>query len=110
MTRPPVPPAHDAVALERYVIPSLRSASRIMKLLARQPAGCKAVEISRALRVPGTTTFRIMATLQLEGIVHRVGRRFALNPRLQPLAESDRSPAENEIAAELSQRSIGTGR
>ena len=52
----------DDSALERYVIPNLRNACRIMKLLAQQPDGLKAAEIARTLKIPVTTTLRIMAT------------------------------------------------
>ena len=78
----------NPATLERYVIPNLRNASRVMKLLAQSSGGCRATDIARALDVPGTTTLRIMATLQLEGLVRTVKGRFVLGPALIPLADA----------------------
>ena len=67
---------------ERYVIPNLRNACRILKLLGRQPDGLKAAELARALGIPVTTTLRIMATLHLEGLARKSDGRFGLGPVL----------------------------
>ena len=56
---------------ERYVIPNLRNACRILKLLGRSPDGLKGADIGRTLAIPVTTTLRIMTTLHLEGLVRK---------------------------------------
>jgi DNA-binding IclR family transcriptional regulator len=74
--------ANAPAALERYVIPNLRNACRIMKLMSEGADGLKAADIARRLGLPVTTTLRIMATLQLEGYVRKVAGHFELGPIL----------------------------
>jgi IclR family acetate operon transcriptional repressor len=99
MTRASTRGGNDPATLERYVIPNLRNASRIMKLLAQNPDGYKAADIARALRVPVTTTLRIMATLQLEGFVRKVEGRFELGPVLIHLGNASLAGTEIRTAA-----------
>jgi DNA-binding IclR family transcriptional regulator len=89
----------DALALERYVIPNLRNACWIMKLLAQHPDGLKAAEIARTLKIPVTTTLRIMATLQLEGYARKVDGRFELGPVLIHLGNASLAGTEIRSAA-----------
>lgn len=72
----------DFAALERYRIPNLGNACRIQKLLATKPDGFTVTELSRQLQIPFTSALRILATLQLEGFVRKVGDRFELGPML----------------------------
>ena len=65
-------------ALERYVIPNLRNACRVLKLLRGHPRGLKAADLARALGIPVTTAMRITATLQLEGLVQKSEGRYGL--------------------------------
>lgn len=51
---------------ERYVIPNLRNACRILKFLSGSTDGSKFADIGRALDIPVTTTLRIMAALPLQ--------------------------------------------
>lgn len=67
---------------ERYVIPNLRNACRILKLLGRHPDGLKAADLARELAIPVTSTLRIMTTLHLEGLARKHHGRFALGPVL----------------------------
>jgi IclR family acetate operon transcriptional repressor len=99
MTRMPSRGGHDPATLERYVIPNLRNASRIMKLLAQNPDGHKAADIARALRIPVTTTLRIMATLQLEGFVRKADGRFELGPVLIHLGNASLAGTEIRTTA-----------
>ena len=99
MLRPPPPRSQDSAGLERYVIPNLRNACRIMKLLAQHPDGYKAADIARALRIPVTTTLRIMATLQLEGYARKVEGRFELGPVLIHLGNASLAGTEIRSAA-----------
>lgn len=97
-TRSPVPPRQDASSSsERYVIPNLRNACRILKLLADSPDHLKAAEIGRALGIPVTTTLRIMTTLHLEGLVRKLGNQYELGPALIRLGTS--ALANTEIRA-----------
>lgn len=68
--------------LERYVIPNLRNACRVLKLLREHPGGLKAAELARECGIPVTTTLRIMATLQIEGFAQKNDGRYALGPSL----------------------------
>jgi len=94
-TRPAAPrgtaPASDA---ERYVIPNLRNACRILKLLGRSTDGYKVADIARELKIPVTTTLRIMSTLTLEGLARKVDSRFELGPVLIQLGTAALSGTE----------------
>jgi IclR family acetate operon transcriptional repressor len=74
--------------LERYVIPNLRNACRILKVLGRHPDGLKAADLARDLKIPVTTTLRIMTTLCLEGLARKVAGRFELGPVLIQLGNA----------------------
>jgi len=80
--------------LERYVIPNLRNACRILKALGRKPQGAKAADLARELSVPVTTTLRIMATLQLEGLVRKHEGRYELGPVLISLGNASLAGTE----------------
>lgn len=73
---------------ERYIIPNLRNACRVLKLLGRSPEGLKAAELARELKVPVTSTLRIMTTLNVEGLVRKVEGRYELGPVLIPLGNA----------------------
>lgn len=105
MTRMPTRGGNDPATLERYVIPNLRNACRIMKVLAENPDGHKAADIARALRIPVTTTLRIMATLQLEGFARKVDGRFELGPMLIHLGNASLAGMEiRDLAQPLLQK------
>jgi IclR family acetate operon transcriptional repressor len=87
----------SATSQERYVIPNLRNACRILKLLGSNPGGFKAADIGRQLGIPVTTTLRIMTTLHLEGLVRKDGTQFELGPVLIQLGTA--SLAGTEIRA-----------
>ncbi len=100
------PPVKSAA--ERYVIPNLRNACRILKLLGRHPDGLKAAELARELRIPVTTTLRIMTTLSLEGLARRTGRGFELGPGLIQLGNAALAGTEiRELAQPLLQQLTG---
>ena len=81
MSNASIEPGPNA-SLERYVIPNLRNACRTLKLLRGHPGGLKASEIARMLGIPVTTTMRITATLQIEGLVQKNDGRYGLGPAL----------------------------
>lgn len=96
---PAPPPTDERAALERYVIPNLRNACRILKLLGTRTDGFKAADLARQLHIPVTTTLRIMATLQLEGFARKVDGRFELGPVLIHLGNASLAGTEiREIA------------
>jgi IclR family acetate operon transcriptional repressor len=99
------PPAADPAGNERYVIPNLRNACRILKLLGRNPNGLKAADLARDLKIPVTTTLRIMTTLCLEGLARKVEGRFELGPVLIQLGNVALAGTEiRELALPLLQR------
>src|SRR5258707_566284 len=90
-------PAPSVSSQERYVIPNLRNACRILKLLGSRPEGFKIADLGRTLNIPTTTTLRIMTTLHLEGMVRRNGALYELGPVLIQLGHA--SLAGTEIRA-----------
>ena len=94
----PASPA-TASSQERYVIPNLRNACRILKLLGGSTDGYKAADIGRALGIPVTTTLRIMTTLHLEGLVRKNGTHFELGPVLIQLGNASLAGTEIRTAA-----------
>lgn len=94
------PPAATALSSqERYVIPNLRNACRILKLLGSETEGFKAADIARQLDIPVTTTLRIMTTLHLEGLVRKNGAQFELGPVLIQLGNASLAGTEIRTAA-----------
>lgn len=90
---------------ERYVIPNLRNACRILKLLDQQPEGIKTADLARTLKIPVTSTLRIMATLHLEGFVRKEEGRYQLGPVLIQLGHSALSRTEiRDLATPLLRR------
>ena len=98
--RPPHPaPLPTPPSQERYVIPNLRNACRILKLLGSTADGFKAADIGRRLGIPVTTTLRIMTTLHLEGLVRKNGALFELGPVLIQLGNASLAGTEIRTAA-----------
>lgn len=91
---PMSPLAGNDRGAERYVIPNLRNACRILKLLGRSTEGYKVADIARELKIPVTTTLRIMSTLALEGLARKVDSRFELGPVLIQLGNAALSGTE----------------
>lgn len=90
---------------ERYVIPNLRNACRILKLLGRHPDGLKAADLARELAIPVTTTLRIMTTLHLEGLARKNEGRYELGPVLIQLGTAATAGTEiRELAVPVLQR------
>jgi DNA-binding IclR family transcriptional regulator len=84
---------------ERYVIPNLRNACRILKLLGRTPDGLKGADLARQLGIPVTTTLRIMSTLTLEGLVRKEDNCYELGPVLIQLGNASLAGTEIRTAA-----------
>ena len=91
---PATAPAGAAPGQERYVIPNLRNACRILKLLGSSEDGLKVADIARRLRIPITTTLRIMTTLHLEALVRKSGTHYELGPVLIQLGNASLAGTE----------------
>jgi IclR family acetate operon transcriptional repressor len=104
-SRAPVAESSSRQDGERYVIPNLRNACRILKLLGQHPEGLKAADVARNLRIPVTTTLRIMTTLHLEGFVRKEEGRYELGPVLIQLGNAALAGTEiRELALPLLRR------
>jgi len=102
---PSRPGSPARAAGERYVIPNLRNAGRILKLLGRHPDGLRAADLARALEIPVTTTLRIMTTLHLDGLARKHDGRYELGPVLIQLGTAALAGTEiRELALPLLQR------
>ncbi|HYP17015.1 MAG TPA: IclR family transcriptional regulator [Opitutus sp.] len=84
---------------DRYIIPNLRNACRILKHLGTRTEGMKVADLGRALDVPVTTTLRIMATLHREGFVRKNGSQYELGPVLIQLGGASLAGTEIRDAA-----------
>ena len=82
LMRPSLKAPSPNASLERYTIPNLRNACRVLKLLRGHPGGLKASDLARMLGIPVTTTMRITTTLQIEGLVRKSDGRYGLGPAL----------------------------
>lgn len=92
-------PMISSPSQERYVIPNLRNACRILKLLGSSEDGFKVADIARRLRIPITTTLRIMTTLHLEGLVRKNGTHYELGPVLIQLGNASLAGTEIRTTA-----------
>ena len=92
-------PTPAATSQERYVIPNLRNACRILKLLGSSHESFKVADIGRRLGIPVTTTLRIMTTLHLEGLVRKDGNQFELGPVLIQLGTASLAGTEIRTTA-----------
>lgn len=103
--RSPTSSNDEAPPNERYVIPNLRNACRILKVLGRDPNGYKAADLARLLKIPVTSTLRIMSTLHLEGLVRKSNGRYELGPVLIQLGNTSLAGTEiRELALPVLER------
>ncbi len=73
--------------LSRYHVPNLKRALVLMEHLASQPGGQGVSELSRVLKIPKNSVFRITATLLSSGyLARRADNTFTLGPRLLAIA------------------------
>ncbi len=68
------------MADERYNVPGLERGLRLLQLFDRQHTRWSAPDIARELKVPRSTVFRIIQTLQLLGFVERSEGQYRLGP------------------------------
>ncbi len=67
---------------EKYIIPNLRNACRVLRLLSREGSGMPLATIARSLEIPRTSALRILTTLHAESMVDQVDRSYVLGPAL----------------------------
>lgn len=85
--------------MERYVIPNLRNACRVLKLLAESQGSFSIREIAEQLSLPRTSALRILSTLTLEDFARKEGDVYSLGPALISIGSAARSGLEiNELA------------
>lgn len=72
---------------DRYSVPNLTRALRVMELLSESPRGLGISDIATQLHVPKNSIFRILSTLHIYGYVDRddVSKTFVLSTRLLSL-------------------------
>lgn len=80
--------------MERYIIPNLRNACRVLKLLAESGRAHSVREIAEELDLPRTSALRIISTLTLEDFARKEAERFSLGPALISIGSAARSGLE----------------
>lgn len=67
-----------------YTVPALARAVHVLDLLTEKPEGISLADLAKLVGVPKSTLFRIMVTLQAEGLVHHDDLRkiYTLGMRL----------------------------
>lgn len=68
--------------MEKYVIPNLRNACRLLKALAERNEPLSISNLAKKLHLPATSALRIVCTLELEGFVRRDRGEVRLGPAL----------------------------
>ena len=68
--------------MTRYRIPSIANTCAIFQLLTSTQKAMSVSEIARELKLPRTSVFRIMKTLEEEKMVHAIGKRYISGHRL----------------------------
>lgn len=74
--------------MERYVIPNLRNACRVLKHLSQSRSPKSVREIATELELPRTSALRILSTLAMEGFARKHDDRYALGPALIPVGSA----------------------
>lgn len=80
--------------MDKYIIPNLRNACRILKWMREHPAGHTLQDISENLKIPRTTTLRILKTLQAEHLIREENRNYNLGASLISLGMGARAGIE----------------
>lgn len=62
--------------MNKYTIPNLKNACRVMKFLSEQVEGVTITALAQELDVPRTTMLRIISTLEEEGFVIGNGKKY----------------------------------
>ena len=68
--------------MNRYTIPNLKNACRVLSLLSQESEPVSIADLSKRLEVPRTSMLRILKTLEGEGMVEPVGRCYVAGAML----------------------------
>ena len=73
--------SEDNITSERYLIPAVERAFKILRLFGPDRQTVTAPEIARELRIPRSTVFRLAQTLEHLGLLHKVdhGQAYRLD-------------------------------
>ncbi|MBI9105653.1 MAG: IclR family transcriptional regulator [Spirochaetales bacterium] len=71
-----------SVKAERYIIPNIARALKILESLAREENGSSISELAQRFEIPVNSTFRILKSLEAYGYVEEENRRYFTTPRL----------------------------
>ncbi len=80
---------------EKYIIPNLRNACRVLKLIGQENRGYKITELAKPLGIPSTTALRITTTLESQGFLRKEAGLYFLGPVLIHLGS--RTLADTEL-------------
>ncbi len=64
--------------MDKYTIPNLTNACRVLRTLAKEKQGMSVSQISKKLSIPRTTALRIMSTLASEGLLLNENKHYCL--------------------------------
>lgn len=64
----------------KYVVPGLDRGLRLLSLFNKQEAELTLTEINRRMQTPYATTYRLLHTLELHGLLHKTKAGFRLGP------------------------------
>ncbi|MCC5805195.1 MAG: IclR family transcriptional regulator [Opitutales bacterium] len=78
-------------SMEKYIIPNLRNACRLLKWLGEHPEGSTIPDLARDLDIPRTTALRIVRTLAVENLLRQEDSVYKLGARMISLGLSARS-------------------
>lgn len=78
------------MANDRYTVPSLDRAIRVLDLLAREKEGLNLAELTRRTEIPKSTLFRILSTLLSRGCLHleEESKKYRLGLKLWELGSA----------------------
>jgi IclR family acetate operon transcriptional repressor len=80
-TRKIISKAKPAATTDRYYSRAIGNALRVLKLLQQSNTSLSLAEISRQVKLPKSSAFRIVRTLEIDGCLQRLeGERFAIMP------------------------------
>jgi DNA-binding IclR family transcriptional regulator len=71
-----------SIKAERYIIPNIARALKILESLAREENGSSISELAQKFEIPVNSTFRIIKSLEAYGYVEEDNRRYCTTPRL----------------------------
>jgi DNA-binding IclR family transcriptional regulator len=81
----PASPSDPLGGEDAYLVPALTRGIRLLSLFSRDQPELSGAEITRRLRLPHATVFRLLRTLETFSLLRRTATGFALGPRILTL-------------------------